>query len=187
MKTLSILLSIFVFSCTSVEKPSYSVSKPRFSNVNSMSGGKVVQKDVKNIHRVDKKYQAFKGEIEYRELKVESDWIGGSEVNPVFYTRRGERIYSLGKDIYVYPVTVLSIDRNGRVVYPEEGIQLTGDMQTDHFLSLVAKLGRKINTAGLGFHADSNFPEKPAKIIDLKTNKIIAEYVRKNDKWCKVR
>ena len=185
MKTLSFLLIVFILGCSSVEKADN--SQPKYSNVKSVSGGKIKSKSNKASSRIDKKYQAFKGEVVYRELEVESDWIGGSEANPVFYTSKAERIYSLGKDIYVYPVTVLSVNANGKVVYPEDGIQLTGDMQTEHFLSLVAKLGSKVKSANLRFHADSNFPDKPAKAIDLKTNKIIAEYVMKNGSWYEVR
>lgn len=185
MKTLSCLFIIFVIGCTNVDKPDN--LQPKFSNVKSVRGGKVSRIGDQNPVRIDKRYQAFKGEVEYRQLDVEGDWIGGSEVNPVFYTRKAERIYSLGKDIYVYPVTILSINKEGKVIYPEDGIQLTGDMQTVHFLSLVAKLGKKASAANLRFHADSNFPDKPAKVIDLKTNKIIAKYIMTNGDWYEVR
>ena len=183
MKALSYLL-FFMVSCTTIEPPK---NTPRYSKISKSTGAKVTQSLVKTSTRIDKKYEAFKGEVVYKELKVESDWIGGTEENPIYFTSSGERIYSLGKDIYIYPVTVLSMDEKGNVVYPEDGIKLIGDMQVEHFLALVKALGEIAEIKNICFIADSNYLERPAKVIDLNTDKEIAKFKFGTGKWEKLK
>ena len=180
MRILSLLLSIFLVGCASTAKDRGS-SKPKFSQVFSSKGARVV-----SSKQNSSKAKAFKGKILYKELEIEGDWIGGTEKNPIYYTRKGERIYSLGRDIFVYPVTTLSTNIEGKVVYPEDGIKLIGDMSVVHFLSLVKALNDLNASKTLCFEADSNFLEKPAKVIDLKKNKVIGKYLFKNDSWDRI-
>ena len=184
MKALNCLILFLLVSCATTEKPK---SIPRYSNISKSTGAKVTQSLKSPSVRIDRKYQAFKGEIVYKELKVESDWIGGTEENPIYFTKFGERIFSLGKDIYVYPVTVLSIDEKGNVVYPEDGIKLVGDMQVEHFLLLVKELSKMAEVKSICFIADSNFLERPAKVIDLKTSKVIGQFKFIGARWEKVK
>lgn len=132
------------------------------------------------------KYKKFTGKFDDRLLKVEEDWIGGSLSNPIYYTAKAERIYTLDRDIYVYPVTVRSVDKFGRVIFPDQGYELVGDMDVKHYLSLIKSVKMFAREVPLRIEADSNFLEKPAIISSVSSKKQVAQFKYVNGLWEKV-
>ncbi|MCM8537618.1 MAG: hypothetical protein NE334_16880 [Lentisphaeraceae bacterium] len=134
-------------------------------------------------------YEKFTGKIERKLLAVESDWIGGSSSNPIFYTLNAERIYTLGKDVYSYPVTYLSVDKNGRVIYPSSGVALVGDVSVEHFVIFFREALSHAKKMKLEFplklKGDSNFLDIPFELSSFegKSKKILFRY--KFGKWIK--
>ncbi|MCM8533579.1 MAG: hypothetical protein NE330_20610 [Lentisphaeraceae bacterium] len=160
---LSILVFLLLFGCsTTVEKPKSSQQY---------------------------KYEKFTGKIEKKLLSVESDWIGGSASNPIFYTLNAERIYTLGEDVYSYPITYISVNENGKVVYPNSGVALVGDVSVEHYVSFFRAASSSIQKAEISFplklKADSNFLDIPFEVSSFEkpSDKILFKY--KFGKWVK--
>ena len=138
-----------------------------------------------NAHR----YEKYTGKIEKKSLAVESDWIGGSLSNPIFYTLKAERIYTLGEDVYSYPVTYLSVNSRGQVVYPDSGVALVGDVSVEHYISLLKAAWPYIQKEKMNFplqvKGDSNFLKLPFEVSSYgKTSKNI-RFRYKFGKWVK--
>jgi hypothetical protein len=134
-----------------------------------------------------KSYSRFTGKINNKPLAIESDWVGGSRQNPVYYTAVGERIYTLDKDVYVYPVTTRSINSRGQVVYPSSGYQLIGDMKLTDFTQLIVHIHKSFTSykkhMPLQVEADSNFLERPAQIFDKKTGASLGRFQYTLGRW----
>ena len=59
-------------------------------------------------------------------------------------------------------------------------------MKLEHFLLLIDAIGELKERKNLKFVADSNFLEKPSKVIDLKSKKLIKQYKFENGNWREV-
>ena len=137
------------------------------------------------IHSRDTAIQV-KVKYENIPLKAPSEWIGGTKANPRYYTEQGEEIITPLIGVDIVPVTKRSVDKNGKVLYPHSGFQVTGDLRLDHYLLLMKKISGRLNkvskTKAVEIVADSNFLEKGASIFD-ESGKLVEEYEFKALSW----
>ncbi len=115
------------------------------------------------------------------------DWIGGSESFPAYFDSHGNQILTPLKGFDTVPITKRTINNQGQIVYPHDGFQLIGDMKTVEFqelakFAITLKNSVKINLKPLIIIADSNFPEKGAKITTPE-NKLLAEFTFQQSTW----
>lgn len=140
--------------------------------------------DPKPVYKVKVKYVD-------KVLEIPGEWIGGTADFPVYFTGKGEKIVTPLKGFDTVPVTTRSVDKTGKIIYPENGFQLIGDMKIVDFINIAEKAAGfrdrlKSSVKPLIIVADSNFLEKGA-VIKLPDGQILAQYEYKLLNWSRVK
>ena len=142
--------------------------------------------------QVDKAYATpkFKLKVKFEDspLSAPGEWLGGSEINPRYYTVEGSEIITPIFGVDVVPITKRSLNHNGKVIYPHAGYQVIGDLRLEHFLSLIKKV-KSIDFDRSNYRppvivADSNFLNKGA-VLKSHDGKVLGNYEFKALNWYK--
>ena len=66
--------------------------------------------------------------------------IGSDKIATRYYTHDGAPIYTPPNDIWSYPVTQRTIDSEGRVIAPKDGIRIVGELALEEFTAILASI-----------------------------------------------
>jgi hypothetical protein len=127
--------------------------------------------------------------IKYIDVPLEKvdagGWVGGTRSYPLCLTAGGARILTPVKGL-VMPRIKRSIDSNGRVVYPDMGYLLIGDVKVMHYRMLIKRIESSQIVAAkdrpIKVFVDSNRLEKGALLQTLEGIEI-ASFVYESSNW----